>query len=122
MIRNHVRDVTGCEWHSIKPEPRLKPEKGGLVQNERSVVLIDDMRFPNEFDAFMGSGVLRIRLECDEEVRKERCSMWRENTQHPSEISLDDKLESFDLIVRTEKDPEGVTAKIVEKIQGIQGE
>ena len=59
------------------------------VHNARpdALVIVGDCRFENEFDAFPEA--LRVRLEAPEGVRKERCSMWRDNTTHPSEVSLD---------------------------------
>jgi hypothetical protein len=64
--------------------------------------VIGDCRFENEFDAFPHA--LRVRLGCPEEVRKSRCSMWRENTQHPSEIGLDKYAKEgwFDLYLHTD--------------------
>ena len=60
------------------------------------LVIVPDCRFKNEFDAFPNA--LRIRLECDRELRKKRCSAWRENENHASEIDLDEyvKLRKFD--------------------------
>lgn len=51
------------------------------------LIVLGDTRFENEFDAFPEA--LRVRLRCDEPIRKARCSMWRENTEHPSEVGLD---------------------------------
>ncbi len=64
--------------------------------------IIGDGRFENEFDAFPDA--LRVRLHCDEEVRKKRCSAWRENTQHASETGLDSYSNNgkFDLYLDTE--------------------
>lgn len=62
-----------------------------------ALVIIGDCRFENEFDGIPEA--LRVRLECDREVRKARCSQWRENEHHPSEIGLDTYAhdERFDL-------------------------
>lgn len=57
-------------------------------KNTDTLVIIDDMRFENEFNAFPEA--LKIRLEASEETRKLRCSNWRDNTTHPSEVGLDD--------------------------------
>ena len=51
------------------------------------VALIDDARFENEFDAF--EDAVSIRLNADVEARKKRVSYWREDQNHPSEVSLD---------------------------------
>jgi hypothetical protein len=64
--------------------------------------IIGDCRFPNEFEAFPEA--LRVRLRASEETRKARVSMWRENTNHPSEIALDsyDQADKFDLHFSTD--------------------
>lgn len=59
-----------------------------LALSEKHIAIIDDCRFPNEFDAF--EDALRVRLDAPEAVRKERCSYWRENQTHLSETALDE--------------------------------
>lgn len=49
--------------------------------------IVGDCRFENEFDSFPDA--LRVRLYCDKETRKKRCSDWREKDAHLSEIGLD---------------------------------
>lgn len=69
---------------------------------DNSIVSIDDCRFENEFDAFNGMpNVLRVRLEADTETRKARCSMWRPNDNHPSEVGLDNYVaqNKFDMVL-----------------------
>ena len=51
------------------------------------VVVIGDCRFKNEFDAFPDA--LTVRLYANKSTRVERCSAWRDNDQHQSEIDLD---------------------------------
>lgn len=58
-----------------------------LASHPNSVCIVSDCRFENEFDFFPEA--LRIRLECDEGVRKPRTHSWRTNTKHPSEVGLD---------------------------------
>ncbi len=67
-----------------------------------SLAFVDDCRFPNEFDILKDQAVL-IRLNCSTEVRKERCSYWREKI-HESEIALDEYAEQgkFDIYIDTE--------------------
>jgi hypothetical protein len=86
------------------------------------LVIIDDCRFPNEFEAFPEA--LRVRLNADEKVRKLRTEAWRENTLHPSEVSLDiyDIEGKFDLYLQTdikESSPEHcatlITAQLLKK-------
>jgi hypothetical protein len=67
---------------------RKSVELKGGTKVVRNLVLIDDMRFENEFDIFPEA--VRIRLEATKETRKLRCENWRENDTHPSEIGLDD--------------------------------
>lgn len=67
------------------------------------LLVVGDCRFKNEFNEF--EDALRVRLVCSEEARKKRCEMWRENTQHPSEVDLDDYEEKFDLVLDTENIP-----------------
>lgn len=70
----------------------------------KELVLIDDMRFPNEFHAFDQWGTaFKVRLDAPEEERKKRAEKWRDNTQHASEIALDEYAAQgkFDLYVDT---------------------
>lgn len=82
--------------------------------------IIDDCRFPNELHAFDGSDhkVYNIRLEADREVRKSRADAWRDNENHPSEISLDNHLGEFDLILRTDA-PDSSIARTADQIMAL---
>lgn len=66
-----------------------------------NLIIIDDCRFPNEFEAFPNA--LRVRLSAPREVRKERCTMWRDNDTHASETALDahEAEGKFDLVLDT---------------------
>lgn len=64
----------------------------------RVLVVIDDMRFKNEFHLFdqpfkfedgVETACYRLRLEASRSTRKARCHGWRETDQHPSETDLD---------------------------------
>lgn len=68
--------------------------------------IIGDCRFKNEFHIF--ENAFRVRLICDESKRKERCSMWRQDTKHASEIDLDEyeQMGLFDLVLDTGIIPE----------------
>jgi len=87
------------------------------MAQDKTLTIISDCRFPNEADAFPGA--LKYRLECPEEVRKERIlstpgQNWRENTNHPSEVALNDYkgwTNTFDTETTT-------TAQIVQQILG----
>ncbi len=67
----------------------------------KRLIIIDDCRFENEFDAFPES--LRVRLDAPEHERRKRCPAWRDNVNHPSETGLDiyDVEKKFDLYLYT---------------------
>lgn len=85
----------------------------------KSLVIIDDCRFPNEFYAF--EDALRVRLEAREFVRRDRTNSWRGNTNHPSEIALDDISHDglFDLYISTEgsASPETCAQNILDTLE-----
>lgn len=77
--------------------------KNKIYKNDSSkkLVIIDDCRFENEFNAFPEA--LRVRLKAPEEERKKRADAWRENTNHPSETGLDEyeQMGKFDVVLYT---------------------
>lgn len=84
---------------------------------DKNVFIVGDCRFKNELLGLPSA--LRVRLECDRDARKERCSMWRDNETHPSEIDLDDwVLEGyFDMIFNTKsQDTESIASLISAQI------
>jgi hypothetical protein len=66
----------------------LAKNKAAQLLKTSQFVAVDDGRFENEFHAFPQS--LKIRLECDRDLRKARCDAWRDDEFHPSEIGLDE--------------------------------
>jgi len=88
--RNHVNNDVWLMCLTSAVE-KLKAEG-------KEYILVDDLRFKNEFSGFE---CIKIRLECSEEIRKNRCSQWRNLTTHPSEIDLDDWVNKFDLVIDT---------------------
>lgn len=86
-----------------------------LQRDEKAVIIIDDCRFPNEFDTFPDA--LKVRLNAPQVIRKDRAEMWRENTEHPSETSLDQYAEEgrFDLNIDTSKTDENEMTNLVIK-------
>jgi hypothetical protein len=82
---------------------KLMRKRVNKVGQSITHVIVGDCRFENEFDAFPEA--LRVRLYCPEAVRKARCSMWRDNTEHASETGLDQYYlkNKFDLVLNTEK-------------------
>lgn len=99
--------VLGIEWgrntlgENIWVDLLKERIKQHQVSFNPDYIFIDECRFENEFNAFPEA--LRIRLECPKEIRKARCSMWRDNDSHHSEIGLDDyaKAHKFDLYLDT---------------------
>jgi dephospho-CoA kinase len=81
-------------------------------------VIIDDMRFENEFDMIEELGGMLIRLDASEEVRSKRTDGWRENTTHPSELGLDNYAQSgkFDLYLGTEGEFEDTVSGVIQEI------
>jgi hypothetical protein len=72
------------------------------MKDRKTIFIISDCRFKNEFDGV--PDCFKVRLEASKEVRKARCSQWRDNDVHPSEIDLDGyaKEGKFDCYVDTE--------------------
>lgn len=87
--RKTLGDNIWCDLavNKVKYIYKLYASDGVLKFYPGPVIIIDDARFENEFDAFPDA--YTVRLEADKEVRKARCSMWRENDSHPSETGLD---------------------------------
>lgn len=85
-------------WVDITRD-RVMKYSGGTAKR---LVIIDDARFENEFDAFPEA--LRVRLGAPANVRKSRTDAWRDNEVHPSETGLDnyEQLSKFDLYISTE--------------------
>lgn len=93
----------------------LKNAYQGLPKG--SIAVVEDCRFKNELEAFRQEPFkVFVRLECDRWSRQTRCSMWRENENHPSEIDLDSYVyepDKFDLILNTKTTGPEYVAKIV---------
>jgi hypothetical protein len=99
----------GTEWGRTKYGPNvwvnILKNKVKFFEDEsaslKRLIIIDDCRFENEFDAFPEA--LRVRLTCSEAERKARADAWRDNTEHPSETGLDVYAAAgkFDLVLNT---------------------
>lgn len=77
--------------HRVDHYLKIPPE-------DERLAIIDDCRFENEINLFPDA--FKVRLECDREERKKRCSAWRDDESHPSETGLD-HYTGFDLKVDT---------------------
>lgn len=95
-------------WSSIAAARVSEALCGGSA-----IVVIDDLRFPNELTAFDRSQTLLVRLECPEATRAMRAEKWRNLTSHPSEIGLDE-FQGWDLVFSTSGNvtPEDICRKI----------
>ena len=126
VIRDIVKDrkllkVLGLDWGrlTIDTDVWVKTTRGLIEKTRRdlpgkkNVFIISDCRFRNEFDNFPDA--LRVRLECPEDIRKDRCTAWEDHSMHPSEIDLDNYSESnkFDLKLYTNTSKSDKLAKIV---------
>lgn len=89
-------------WANITRQRINEWKKSNAVTGKRAVAIIDDCRFKNEFDFF--EEAMRVRLTAPEEIRKLRTKSWRNNTQHKSEIDLDEYAVhgKFDLYFQTD--------------------
>ena len=81
-------------------------------------VVIDDLRFENEFVMLEEMGALLIRLDCSEDIRRERTEGWRDNTTHPSEVGLDNyaRAGKFDMYLGMEDDFEGCVSQVIHEM------
>lgn len=95
--------LLGTEWgrYTVNENIWVDCLKGQIAQLEQEyksthktdgncsprLYIVSDCRFKNEFD---GIDAFKVRLEASREVRKERCSQWRDTDTHPSETDLDE--------------------------------
>ncbi len=100
--------LLGTEWgrDTIHPDIWVHALLGYIrnvapVPKENQLFVISDCRFRNEFDLV---DAFRVRLECDRDVRKQRCDGWRDTDTHISETDLDQYSAEgkFDLTINTE--------------------
>lgn len=84
-----------------------------LYSVKPKIAVVSDCRFKNEFEGFPDA--LRVRLECSEFVRKDRCEQWRTNTQHQSEVDLDEHSTRglFDMTLNTEHETPANLARLI---------
>lgn len=100
LFRQDFGDNVWCDVMTNRIDKLFK-------NNTNAVVIIDDMRFESEFDCIKNKypkNSLLIRLECPEEIRKERVGSAWNPTPHQSEFDLDKYSESqyFDMTFNTD--------------------
>lgn len=88
-----------------KHKAKVFTEKQGSLY-ENIIFIVSDCRFENELNAFPEA--LRIRLECNREIRKIRCESFTETVEsefHPSETGLDQTMfdGKFDIVFNSGK-------------------
>lgn len=88
-----------------------------ILKSNRDTYVIGDCRFENEFKAFPEA--LRVRLVASKDARKLRCSGWRDNDTHPSEVGLDHVDDSeFDMVFNTEEmDADSIAELVIAQLQ-----
>jgi hypothetical protein len=120
-VDGKLLQLLGTEWGRYR-NPNLWVE---IMRNKihthgrDKFIIIDDCRFPNELAPATRAFTVRVRLECDEETRRQRAEKWREDTSHPSEVSLNGRPELFDLVFDTSSNRDSVEEmvfKILEKV------
>lgn len=85
---------------------------------KHKLIIIDDARFANEIDCFKGDEkltVIKLRLECNEGMRKARAEKWRDNVGHASETGLDN-YNGFDNIIYTDTHNVSDTFELAKKL------
>jgi phosphomevalonate kinase len=88
---------------------KIVKKRMSVLSDATKYVVIDDMRFKNEFEAFPDA--FKIRLECDEKIRIGRAKYWGDPS-HKSECDLDyfAQSSSFDLNIETDGDKDIVSS------------
>ncbi|MBK9392036.1 MAG: hypothetical protein IPN68_18305 [Bacteroidetes bacterium] len=66
---------------------KVREIRSATCLQDEPLVIVDDVRFENEFLGL--SGALMVRLECPVDVRRARASAWSD-AKHASEIGLDE--------------------------------
>lgn len=123
----NLLQLLGTEWgrKTIRETVWVETVLNQIRNAPKNIVhIIEDCRFRNEFDAFHNvPNVIKIRLNCSEEIRKGRAEMWRENSSHPSEIDLDEyaELMKFDMSFNTAHESiDDIVEKIMNHVRLIQ--
>jgi hypothetical protein len=112
-------------WAKLAAEkivPQLVQHFSTISPNDNMLIVNDDCRRPEEFDAFPEA--FRVRLVAPREIRKLRATSWREDENHPSETALDEyeSLGKFNLILNTHGPTvEETSLEILSALKGATG-
>lgn len=70
--------------------------------NGQDNLIVDDMRYRNEFITLKDNGYILIRIDSPEEIRQNRIpNTYPENPNHPSETDLDDiPIQDWDVFIK----------------------
>ena len=87
QIGKNMRDIDNDVWinYLIRRIKNIEQDANRKHQH----IIIDDVRYKNEFDALKKAGFIMIRIECPEEERKRRLGDCFNNPEHQSETDLD---------------------------------
>jgi dephospho-CoA kinase len=88
-------------------EKRIKK----IRSHERTIIIIDDLRFLNEAEIMKDNPKLLLRLDCEEHERKRRAEKWRDDVKHISEIALDEFKDFDDVLDTGSEKPQDTLAK-----------
>ncbi len=106
QIGQKFRDIRPSVWIDLLIENGRKLTRSYEKQKIQGCLVCDDVRFPNEVSRLKQDGWFLIRLEVDDEIRRERIqrtySDWEthwENRHEISETALDNYAENWDLLL-----------------------
>jgi phosphomevalonate kinase len=115
LLDKRLLQLIGTEWgrNTVAEDIWIQcfiKEQQRMSAAGMNFLVADDCRFKNELESVEA---IKIRLECDRDTRKARCSQWRDTENHQSETDLDDWVDKFDLVIDTAKHTPKETLKIV---------
>jgi len=93
----------GLEKRQEDPDYWVKLVANKVSSNPNKNYVLDDLRFPNEANYLKSNGFLLVRLECSEDVRKNRIPNTFGNPHDESETSLDSYL-GWDYVIRSDRE------------------
>ena len=103
-IDRRLLQLLGTEWgrQTISDDVWVRCLRNritAVMAHPQAIVLVDDVRFPNELSMESLHGICKVRLSADAAVRKIRAAKWTD-TPHVSETALDDAT-GFDITLDT---------------------